>query len=166
MLTTSEAWDWKFFSLIRIIRLKNYVYLKYAVSGAHHLEPATTPYSCHGVFTDRSIFSLNLSRIQIPTGTSVTNCNHEHGLMLTCRNDVDMFTWGRIVLSLPKRVHISRNWPFSPEKYLKIEWFVKMAVSLAYYGSRRLPVMGSWLCLRACLHGGRVPRLTELLGEG
>ena len=28
-------------------------------------EPATTPYSCHDVFTDRSIFSLNLSRIQI-----------------------------------------------------------------------------------------------------
>ena len=41
-------------------------------TGAHHWEPATTPYSCHGVFTDRSIFSLNLSRIQIPTGTSVT----------------------------------------------------------------------------------------------
>ena len=37
------------------------------VTGAHHQEPATTPYSCHGVFTDRSIFSLNFSRIQIPT---------------------------------------------------------------------------------------------------
>ena len=37
-------------------------------------------------------FSLNLSRIKIPTGTSVTNCNHKHGLMLTCRHDVDMFT--------------------------------------------------------------------------
>ena len=32
------------------------------VSGAHHLEQATTLYSCHGVFTDRSIFSLNLPR--------------------------------------------------------------------------------------------------------
>ena len=41
---------------------------------------ATTPYSCHSVFTDRSIFSLNLSRIQIPTGTSVTNWNQKHGL--------------------------------------------------------------------------------------
>ena len=61
-------------------------------SGAHHLEPATSPYSYHGVFTDRSIFSLNLSRIQIPTGTSVTNCNHKHGLMSTRRNNVDMFT--------------------------------------------------------------------------
>ena len=29
--------------------------------------------------------SLNLSRIQIPTGTSVTNCNHKHGPMSTCR---------------------------------------------------------------------------------
>ena len=32
------------------------------VSGAHHLEQATTLYSCHGVFTDRSIFILNLPR--------------------------------------------------------------------------------------------------------
>ena len=39
-------------------------------------------------FTDRSIFSLNLSRIQIisQTGTSVTNCNHKRGQMLTCRH--------------------------------------------------------------------------------
>ena len=63
-----------------------------AKSGAHHQEPATIPYSCHGVFTDRSIFSLNLSRIQILTGTSVTNCNHKRGLMSTSRNDVDTFT--------------------------------------------------------------------------
>ena len=40
------------------------------------------------IFTDRSIFSLNLSRIQIPTGTSVTNCNHKHVLMFTFRYDV------------------------------------------------------------------------------
>ena len=40
--------------------------------------PATTPYSCHGIFTDRSILALNLSRIQIPTGTSLTNCNNKH----------------------------------------------------------------------------------------
>ena len=67
--------------------------LDYSLStGAHHQEPTTTPYCCHGVFTDRSIFSLSLSQIRIPTGTSVTNCNHKHGLMLTCRHDVDMFT--------------------------------------------------------------------------
>ena len=58
------------------------------------------PYTRHGAFTDRSIFSLNLCPIQIPTGTSVTNCNHKHGLMSKCGDDVDMFTWGRIVLSL------------------------------------------------------------------
>ena len=85
-------------------------------AGAHHQEPATTPYSSHGVFTNRSIFSLNLSRIQIPTGTSVTNSNHKHGLMLTCRYDVDMFTWGCIALSLPKRAHVHWNWPISREK--------------------------------------------------
>ena len=48
----------------------------------------------HGVFTDRSIFILNLSRIQIPTGKLLTNCNHKHGVMLTSRSrhDVDMLT--------------------------------------------------------------------------
>ena len=97
-----------------------------ALSGAHHLEPATTPYFCHGVFTDRSIFSLKLSRIQIPKGTSVTNCNQTHGLMSTCRHDVDMFTWDRIVLSSPKRARLDWNCPISREKYLKIDWSVKM----------------------------------------
>ena len=95
-------------------------------SGGHHWELATTPYSCHGVFTDRCIFSLNLSRIQIPTGTSVTNCNHNHWLKSTCRNDVNMFTWGRIVLSLQKRAHVDWNWLISREKYQKIDWSVKM----------------------------------------
>ena len=113
-------------------------------SGAHHLESATSPYSCHGVFTDRSIFSLNLSRIQIPTGTSVTNCNHKHGLMLTCRHDVDMFTWGRIVLSSPKRAYVDWNWPIWREKISKNRLVCKNAVALAYYGSCRLLVMGSW----------------------
>ena len=58
----------------------------------HHQEPGTTAYSCHGVSTDRFIFSLNLFRIQTPTGTSATNCNHKHGLMLTCRHGNDIFT--------------------------------------------------------------------------
>ena len=94
------------------------------------MEPATTPYSCHGVFTDQAIFSFNLSRIQIPIGTSVTNCNHKHGLKVDmstlCQHYVDMFTWGRIVLSLPKRAHVDWNWPISCEKYLKLDWSVKM----------------------------------------
>ena len=29
-------------------------------------------------------------------------CSNKHGLMLRCRHDVDMFTWGRVVLSSPK----------------------------------------------------------------
>ena len=76
----------------------------------------------------RPIYSycLNLSRIQIPAGTSVTNCNHKHGLILVCRHDVDKFTRGRIVLSSPKRAHVNWNWPISREKYLKIDWSVKM----------------------------------------
>ena len=44
-------------------------------------EHTTTPYSCHGVFTDRSIFSLTLKQIETPTGTPVTN--HKHGLVFS-----------------------------------------------------------------------------------
>ena len=40
--------------------------------------PVLGTYSCHGIFTDRSIFSLNLTGIQTPAGPSVTN--HKHGL--------------------------------------------------------------------------------------
>ena len=40
------------------------------------------------------------------TWTPVTNCNQKHGPMLTCRHDVDVFTWGRIVLSLLKCAHV------------------------------------------------------------
>ena len=57
--------------------------------------------SCHGVFTDRSIFSLNLSRIQIPTETSITNCNDVHG-----RTNVHMSIY---VLSLPKYAQVDWN---------------------------------------------------------
>ena len=71
---------------------------------------------------------------QIPTGTLVTNCSHKHGLMSTCRNDVDMFTWGRIVLSSPKRAHVDWNWPISREKRLKIDWSVKMPLHWVIMG--------------------------------
>ena len=111
--------------------------------GDHHQEPATTPYSCHIVFTDRSVFSLNLSRIQIHTGTSVTNCNHKHVLMSTCRYDIH-------------NVHVRPHCFILTEDYsciLKLAYFAgkisknrlvyKKAVSLAYYGSCRLLVMGS-----------------------
>ena len=62
----------------------------------------------------------------------MSNCNHKHGLMLTCRHDVDMFTRGRIVLCSPKPAHVDWNRSISREKYLKIDWSVKNAVALAY----------------------------------
>ena len=37
-----------------------------------------------------------------------------------------MFTWGRIALSLRKCAHVDWNWPISREKYLKLDWSVKM----------------------------------------
>ena len=62
------------------------------------LRACNCPYSCRGVFTDRSIFSLNLSRIQIPTGTSVANCNLKHGLILTYSSEAALFYPHRSVL--------------------------------------------------------------------
>ena len=53
-------------------------FLRKKVNKRSGKEHATTSYSCHGVFTDRSIFTSNLTRIQTPAGTSVTN--HRHGL--------------------------------------------------------------------------------------
>ena len=92
-----------------------------------------------GEFSDlHSNFRLRalgyLSRIQIPTETSVTNCSHKHGLRLSCRHDVVMFTWGRIVLSLPRRARVDWNWPISREKYLKIDWSVKMPLHWCIVG--------------------------------
>ena len=44
-----------------------------------------------GVFTDRSIFILNFSRIQIPTETSVANYNNKHDIMSTCSREAALF---------------------------------------------------------------------------
>ena len=94
-----------------------------------------------------SPFDLFLVWIQIPMGTSVTNCNHKHGLMLTCRNDVDMFTWGHIVLSSTKRAHINWNWHISRGKYLKIDWSIKMPFHWLIMG-----VASSYWVMGSCLN--------------
>ena len=109
-------------------------------SGAHHQEPATTPYSCHGGFIDRSIFSLNLSRIQTPKGTSVSNCNKKHGLMLTCRY-VHVRPHCFILTEASScRLELA----YFAGKISKNRLVCKNAVALVYYGSYRLLVMGSW----------------------
>ena len=113
-------------------------------AGAHHQEPAPTPYSSRGVYTDWSILSLNcLFRIQIPAGTLVTIWNEQHVLMLTCRRNVDVFTWGCIVLSFPKRVHVDWNWPISRKKISKIRLVCKNVVAVGYCGSYRLLILGN-----------------------
>ena len=109
-------------------------------AGAHHQEPAITPYSCRGVFTDWSIFSLNLSRIQIPTGTLVTNCNHKHGLMLTCQHVHVRLHY----FILTEACSCTLELAYFAGKIAKNRNMVcKNAVALAYYGSCRLLVMGS-----------------------
>ena len=107
--------------------------------GAHHQEPATTPYSCHAVFTDQFTFSLNLSRIQILTGTSVTTCNQKHGLMLTCRHVHVRPHCFPLTEACLCRLELA----YLAGKISKKRLVCKNAVALAYYGSCRLLVMGS-----------------------
>ena len=119
----------------------------YIKPGGHHSEIATTPYSCHGIFTDWSIFfSLNLSQIQIPTGISVISCNHEHGLMLTCWHDVSRHVDMRLhCFILTKACSCQLELNYFAGKISKNRLVGKNAVALTYYGSRKLLVMGSWL---------------------
>ena len=52
-------------------------------------KPATTPYSCHGVITDRSILSLNLSdqlQSQGWTNVDMSTCSREVVLFYPCRS--------------------------------------------------------------------------------
>ena len=109
--------------------------------GARHWEPSTTLFSCHGVFTDRSIFSLKLSRIQISTETSVTNCNRNNGLILTCRHvhmrpHCFMLTEARSC-----RLELA----YFAGKMSKNRLVCKIVVALAYHRSCRLLVMCSCL---------------------
>ena len=64
------------FNTNKKIQIQNMYLTGWVGARAHHQEPATTPYSCHGVFTDRCIFSSNLTRIQSPSGSAVTNHKH------------------------------------------------------------------------------------------
>ena len=86
-----------------------------------------------------SIFSLNLSRIQIPTGTSVTNCNLKHGLMSICSREAALFYPYQSVFMQ------TGTGLFRGKKYLRIHWSVKMGVALAYYESCRLLVINGLL---------------------
>ena len=103
--------------------------------GAHHQEAATTLYSCHGVFTDRSIFSLDLSRIQIPTGTSVTNCSHKH--RLSCRHVHVRLHCFILTEACSCRLELA----YFAGKLSKIDWSVKMPLHWLIYESCMLQVM-------------------------
>ena len=90
--------------------------------------------------TARSIFSLNLSRFQIPTGTSVTNYNHNHGVMLT---------WRHVHVRPHCFILTETRWCRLEPAYLagkisKNRLVCKNAVASAYYGSCRLLVKDSW----------------------
>ena len=57
-----------------LLPLLNCSYFPYKCKpGAHHLKPSTALYFCHGVFTDKSTFSLNLPRTKTPHERTSTN---------------------------------------------------------------------------------------------
>ena len=85
-------------------------------------------------FSQTGLFSVWIYLEFRSLGIAVTNCNHKHGLLLTCWHDVDKFTWDPIVLSLLKRAHVDWNWSISREIYLKInknKYICKNAVAFA-----------------------------------
>ena len=93
-------------------------------------------------FSQTDLFSVWIyAWIQIATETSVTNCNHKHALMLTCRH-VHVRPHCFIVTE-------ARSWRLElecfAEKISKNRLVCKNAVALPYYESCRLLVMGSWL---------------------
>ena len=108
---------------LRIRHLLIKLIFKYLLSGANHKDLQLSHIPVTAFFTDR--FSLNLSRIQIPTGTSVTNCNNKQGIMSTCRH-----------------VHV-RLHCFILTEACSCRLVCKNAVALAYYGSCML-LVGSW----------------------
>ena len=95
-----------------------------------------TAFSQTGLF-----FSLNLSRIQS------THRNLSGQLQSQARTNVGISTCLRgATLFYPFRsvAHVDCNWPISREKISKNRLVCKNAVVLAYYGSCRLLVMGSY----------------------
>ena len=55
----------------------------------------------------------------------------------------------RIALSSPKRTHVDWNWPISREKYLKIDWSVKiplhwLIMGVGSNGSNGLLKLSNW----------------------
>ena len=77
--------------------------------------------------------------IQIPTETSVTNCNHKHALMLTCRHvHVRPHCF---ILTEARSCRLELE--YFAEKISKNRLVCKNAVALPYYESCRLLVMGS-----------------------
>ena len=84
-------------------------------------------------------FQVDSARIQIPTGTSVTTCNHKYGLILTCRHvhvRLHRFILTEACLCRLELAYFAR-------KISKNRLVCKNAVAVAYYRSCRLLVMGS-----------------------
>ena len=95
---------------------------------------------------------MNLSRIQIPRGTSVTNCNHKHGLMLTCRHVHVRPHCFILTEACACRLELA----YFAGKISKNILVCKNAVALAYYGSCRLLVMGSCQCQQTSTKRGSI----------
>ena len=78
-----------------------------------------------------------------------------------------MFTWGRLVLSSPKRVHVDWNWPISRETGIpkNIDWSLKMPLHWRIMGvAGSVLIMDSWLCLsHNCEKGFTRPNTWSLI---
>ena len=101
------------------------------------LNASQMPGDCPG---DGWFWNWLAHRLQIPTGTSLTNCNHKHGLMLSCRQ---VHVRSRCFI-LTEACTCRLKLAYFAGKISKNRLVCKNAVALAHYGSCRLLVMGSW----------------------
>ena len=102
-------------------------FLLQSARGTHRQKPETSLYSYPDLLGERSTFSLNLSRSSF-ISNSDSHRNLSNQLHSSARTNVDMSRGASIVLFLPQCAHVDWNWPFSREKYLKIDWSVKISL--------------------------------------
>ena len=100
-------------------------------------ERASTPYSCHGVFTDQSIFSLNLPRIQTSQEPQWPITNTDlilTDVIISPEDYVEMFTWGRHFFSLTDARSFRPELTYfaGKEAYLKIDLSVEIDIGLVW----------------------------------
>ena len=108
------------------------------IAGAHDLERETTPHSCHGVFTDRSISSLNFPqkvKHSFYCRHILTGSKKKYKMAESCEEHSDGCLWIPMkILKVPrqvalqKKVRMKMNWMQAP---FRVRQFQKRGRTIA-----------------------------------